>query len=92
MNSRKTQGLRQEGSWNSPNPLVKEFRTRILTYLGEGLNKVWFQLEGDSQFELAGALGILAKDYQNILLYGGFASSDCKFLVSKLQNMLAIEI
>ena len=90
MFSAKRHSLGRNREWISPNPIVMEFRDRILLHLGMGLNKIWFQLGGDAELELAGALGYLAEDYANVLRYGGFTTTDYKLQVQKLQQLIAV--
>jgi len=92
MNPAKTYSVGRDQKWNPSNPILSEFRDRIIQYLPKGLNKIWFQLNGDTEFELAGALSFMPKDYDKILRFGGFTTADFKIQVQKLQNMIGVEI
>ena len=76
MKSAKWHTANETSGWCAANPILRTFRERILQFLPEGLNKIWFRLYRDEGFELAGALGLTEEDYLNILKFGGFTTVD----------------
>jgi hypothetical protein len=75
-----------------PNPILAVLRDRILEFLPIGLNKIWFRIGCDDEYLLAGALGFSCVDYDNILRFGGFITTNFKLQVKKLQRLIGIEI
>lgn len=88
----KSHRANREYIWIPANPILRTFRERILQFLPEGLNNIWFRLFGDAIFELAGALGFTVEDYLNILKFGGFATVDFQIKAESLGKMIGIDI
>jgi len=78
--------------WKAANPALQTFRERVEQFLPIGLNKVWLRLDGDEEYELAGALGFTVEDYKNILRFGGFATADFKIRTYLMQRMIDVDI
>jgi hypothetical protein len=92
MKSAKSHTANETSGWRPANPILRTFRDRILQFLLEGLNKIWFQLYGDEEFELAGALGFTEEDYLNILKFGGFTTVDFAIRTDRIAKMIGIDI
>ena len=92
MRSAKSHLANTENRWIPGNPILRTFRMRILQFLPEGLNKIWFRLFEDEEFELAGALCFIVEDNSNILKFGGFSIVHFKIRVDLLQRMIGVDI
>ena len=89
MKSAKRHSPDQASMWKAANPALQTCRERVVQFLPIGLDKVWFRLADDEEFELAGALGFMVEDYKNILRFGGFATADFKIRKDLIQKPLS---
>ena len=92
MKSAKWHTANETSGWCAANPILRTFRERILQFLPEGLNKIWFRLYGDEGFEFAGALGFTEEGYLNILKFGGFTTVDFAIRIDRIAKMIGIDI
>ena len=92
MKSAKSHTANQTSGLSPANPILRTFRDRILLFLPEGLNKIWFRLYGDEEFEVTRALGFSEEDYVNILKFGWFTTIDFAIRTDRIAKMIGIDI